>query len=88
MSIKYKDKVVFIVDSSEKEKLDKAGIEYETLENENYYVVQQGRRSKRFNPEQVKQIKEDLDNGLSIRKCAEKWNTDTKLIMKIKRNEY
>ncbi|HBF7477442.1 TPA: helix-turn-helix domain containing protein, partial [Clostridioides difficile] len=42
MSIKYKDKVVFIVDSSEKEKLDKSGIEYETLEKGNYYVVTQG----------------------------------------------
>lgn len=39
MSIKYKDKVVFIVDSLEKEKLDKLGIVYEILENENYYVV-------------------------------------------------
>ncbi|MGO1042209.1 helix-turn-helix domain containing protein [Clostridioides difficile] len=88
MSIKYKDKVVFIVDSSKKEKLDKAGIEYETLENENYYVVQQGRRNKRFNDEQVKKIKNDLDNGLSIRKAEQKYNCGRNTIMKIKKNEY
>ncbi|MCC0705142.1 helix-turn-helix domain containing protein [Clostridioides sp. ES-S-0049-02] len=88
MSIKYKDKVVVIVEIEDIDKLNESKIKYETLENGNYYVVQQGRKRKRFNNEQVKQIKEDLDNGLSIRKCAEKWNTDTKLIMRIKNNEY
>ncbi|EML6501722.1 helix-turn-helix domain-containing protein [Clostridioides difficile] len=88
MSIKYKDKVVFIVDSSEKEKLDKSGIEYETLEKGNYYVVTQGKKNKKFTNDEVKQIKEDLNNGMSIRKCAERWNCSTNVIMKVKRNNY
>lgn len=88
MSIKYKDKVVVIVEIEDIDKLNESKIKYETLENGNYYVVQQGRRNKRFNDEQVKQIKKDLDNGLSIRKCAEKWNCNTHLIMQIKKDTY
>ncbi|HBG5345090.1 TPA: helix-turn-helix domain-containing protein [Clostridioides difficile] len=88
MSIKYKDKVVFIVDSSEKEKLDKSGIEYETLEKGNYYVVTQGKKNKKFTNDEVKQIKEDLNNGMSLRKCAEKWNCSKTVISNIKHDTY
>lgn len=88
MSIKYNNEIVFIVRSKEKDKLDKAGIEYEALENENYYVVTQGKKNKKFTNDEVKQIKEDLNNGMSIRKCAERWNCSTNVIMKVKRNDY
>ncbi len=88
MSIKYNDEIVFIVRSKEKDKLDKAGIEYETLEKGNYYVVTQGKKNKKFTNNEVRQIKEDLNNGMSIRKCAERWNCSTNVIMKVKRNTY
>ncbi len=87
MSIKYKDKVVFIVDSSEKEKLDKSGIAYEALENENYYVVQQGRKSKRFDNEMQNQIRKELENS-TIRAIAKKYKTSTGIIQSIKDFKY
>ncbi|MCC0705141.1 helix-turn-helix domain containing protein [Clostridioides sp. ES-S-0049-02] len=87
MSIKYNNEKVFLVSENDKEKLEKAGISFIDLD-ENYYVVHQGRKNKRFKDEEVREIKKDLDNGMSLRKCAEKWNCSKTVIGNIKQNTY
>ncbi|NJJ36500.1 transposase family protein [Clostridioides difficile] len=87
MSIKYKDKVVVIVEIEDIDKLNESKIKYETLENGNYYVVQQGRRNKRFNDEMQKQIREELENS-TIRAIAKKYKTSTGIIQSIKDFKY
>ncbi|MCC0642204.1 MULTISPECIES: helix-turn-helix domain containing protein [unclassified Clostridioides] len=87
MSIKYNDEKVFLVSENDKEKLEKYGINFISLDG-NYYVVHQGRKNKRFTDEEVKEIKKDLDNGMSLRKCAEKWNCGKTVIGNIKQNTY
>ncbi|MCC0642203.1 MULTISPECIES: helix-turn-helix domain containing protein [unclassified Clostridioides] len=88
MSIKYNAKRVVLVDFKNIDKLDNFKIEYIDLEDKQYYVVSQGKRPKKFTDDEVRQIKKDLDDGLSIRKCAEKWNCNTHLIMQIKKDTY
>ncbi|EML6501725.1 TPA: helix-turn-helix domain containing protein [Clostridioides difficile] len=88
MSIKYKDKEFVLVEKKNINELDSSNINYIDLKDKQYYVVTQGRRSKRFNNEDVSEIKKDLDNGMSLRKCAEKWNCSTRTIQDIKQNKY
>ncbi|AKP44812.1 hypothetical protein QES_0240 [Clostridioides difficile CD149] len=87
MSIKYNNEKVFLVSENDKEKLEKAGINFVSLDG-NYYVVSQGKKPKKFTDNEIREIKNDLDNGLSIRKCAERWDCSTNVIMKIKQNTY
>lgn len=88
MSLKYKDKEFVLVEKKSINELDSSNIKYIDLKDKQYYVVTQGRRSKRFNNEDVSEIKKDLDNGMSLRKCAEKWNCSTRTIQDIKQNKY
>ncbi|AKP44816.1 hypothetical protein QES_0236 [Clostridioides difficile CD149] len=88
MSLKYKDKEFVLVEKKNINELDNSNINYIDLKDKQYYVVTQGRRSKRFNNEDVSEIKKDLDNGMSLRKCAEKWNCSTRTIQDIKQNKY
>ncbi|MCC0682521.1 MULTISPECIES: helix-turn-helix domain containing protein [unclassified Clostridioides] len=88
MSIKYKDKEFVLVEKKNVNELDNSNIKYIDLKDKQYYVVTQGRRSKRFNNEDVSEIKKDLNNGMSLRKCAEKWNCSTRTIQDIKQNKY
>ncbi|MCC0698523.1 helix-turn-helix domain containing protein [Clostridioides sp. ZZV15-6383] len=88
MSIKYKDKEFVLVEKKNVNELDNSNIKYIDLKDKQYYVVTQGRRSKRFNNEDVSEIKKDLDIGMSLRKCAEKWNCSTRTIQDIKQNKY
>ncbi|EQF27294.1 helix-turn-helix, Psq domain protein [Clostridioides difficile CD160] len=88
MSIKYKDKEFVLVEKKNINELDSSNIKYIDLKDKQYYVVTQGRRSKRFNNEDVSKIKKDLNNGMSLRKCAEKWNCSTRTIQDIKQNKY
>ncbi|EOY7134175.1 helix-turn-helix domain containing protein [Clostridioides difficile] len=88
MSIKYKDKEFVLVEKKNINELDSSNINYIDLKDKQYYVVTQGRRSKRFNNEEVREIKKDLDNGMSLRKCAEKWNCSKTVIGNIKQNTY
>ncbi|MCP8386742.1 helix-turn-helix domain containing protein [Clostridioides difficile] len=88
MSIKYKDKEFVLVEKKNINELDSSNVKYIDLKDRQYYVVTQGRKSKRFNNEDVSEIKKDLDNGMSLRKCAEKWNCSTRTIQDIKQNKY
>lgn len=88
MSIKYKNKEFVLVEKKNVNELDNSNIKYIDLKDKQYYVVTQGRRSKRFNNEDVSEIKKDLNNGMSLRKCAEKWNCSTRTIQDIKQNRY
>ncbi|HFL2571640.1 hypothetical protein CDIF100009_03995 (plasmid) [Clostridioides difficile] len=88
MSIKYKDKEFVLVEKKNINELDSSNINYIDLKDKQYYVVTQGRRNKRFNNEEVREIKKDLDNGMSLRKCAEKWNCSKTVIGNIKQNTY
>lgn len=88
MSIKYKDKEFVLVEKKNINELDSSNINYIDLKDKQYYVVTQGRRSKRFKDEEVREIKKDLDNGMSLRKCAEKWNCSKTVIGNIKQNTY
>ncbi|EML6501721.1 helix-turn-helix domain containing protein [Clostridioides difficile] len=88
MSIKYNDKKVVLVSFENIDKLNNSEIEYIDLKDKQYYVVSQGKKNKRFTDEEVKKIKNDLDNGLSIRKAEQKYNCSRNTIMKIKKNEY
>lgn len=88
MSIKYKDKEFVLVEKKNINELDSSNINYIDLKDKQYYVVTQGRRSKRFNNEEVREIKKDLDNGMSLRKCAKKWNCSKTVIGNIKQNTY
>lgn len=76
------------VDKEQISILDKNNIEYFTFTSDNYFIVKRGRRKKRFNQEQQKEIFEDLEQGLSIRKCAEKYKCCTKIIQQIKKGIY
>ncbi|MDU1540809.1 MAG: helix-turn-helix domain containing protein [Paeniclostridium sordellii] len=79
-----------LVKKSNIDKLDKLEIERYTLtdDNDTFYIVKQGRKPKKFNEQQVQQIKQDLENGLSIRKAADKHKTSTRLIQLIKNSKY
>ncbi|EGT4846894.1 MULTISPECIES: hypothetical protein [Clostridioides] len=88
MSIKYKDKEFVLVEKKNINELDNSNIKYIDLKDKQYYVVTQGKKPKRFNLEDIKNIKKDLDNGISLRKCATKWNCSTRTIQDIKNNIY
>lgn len=87
MSIKYNDEKVFLVSENDKEKLEKAGINFVSLDG-NYYVVSQGKKPKKFTNKEIREIKKDLDNGMSLRKCAEKWDCSKTVIGNIKHDTY
>lgn len=57
-------------------------------DHENFYLCRQGRKKKKFNDEQIQAILKDIENGLSIRKCATKYKCSTKTIQNIKLNRY
>ncbi|AWH83419.1 TPA: helix-turn-helix domain containing protein [Clostridioides difficile] len=88
MSLKYKDKEFVLVEKKNINELDNSNIKYIDLKDKQYYVVTQGKKPKRFNLEDIKNIKKDLDNGISLRKCATKWNCSTRTIQDIKNNIY
>ncbi|HEL2881225.1 helix-turn-helix domain containing protein [Clostridioides difficile] len=88
MSLKYKDKEFVLVEKKNINELDNSNIKYIDLRDKQYYVVTQGKKPKRFNLEDIKNIKKDLDNGISLRKCATKWNCSTRTIQDIKNNIY
>ena len=88
MSLKYKDKEFVLVEKKNINELDNSNIKYIDLKDKQYYVVTQGKTHKRFNLEDIKNIKKDLDNGISLRKCATKWNCSTRTIQDIKNNIY
>ena len=88
MSLKYKDKEFVLVEKKNINELDNSNIKYIDLKDKQYYVVTQGKKPKRFNLEDIKNIKKDLDNGISLRKCATKWNCSTRTIQDIKKNIY
>lgn len=85
--IKELNKHIVIVDISYINKLEEANIPYSQFQ-EDLYICARGKKKKKFNEEQVKVIKKDLDNGLSIRKCATKYQCSTKLIQSIKSDKY
>ncbi|EQF14825.1 helix-turn-helix domain containing protein [Clostridioides difficile] len=88
MSLKYKDKEFVLVEKKNINELDNSNIKYIDLKDKQYYVVTQGKKPKRFNLEDIKNIKKDLNNGISLRKCATKWNCSTRTIQDIKNNIY
>lgn len=82
------NKHIVIVDIAYIEKLNEANIPY-TQFDDDFYLVKRGKKKKRFNEEQVQQIKKDLEeNGLSIRKAATKYKCSTRTIQDIIKNIY
>lgn len=76
-----------LVDKKYLNELQKNNIEPLTFP-EGFFIVKQGKKNKKFNEEQQKKIREELQNGLSIRKCANKYNCSTRTIQNIKQNKY
>lgn len=68
--------------------LDQVKVVHHTFTSNDYFIVKRGRRKKRFNTEQQKEIFNDLEQGLSIRKCATKYKCSTKTIQEIKKGLY
>lgn len=69
-------------------KLIEAKIPFTTF-GEDYYICKRGKKQKKFDTEQVQQIKKDLlENKISIRKASEKYKCSTKTIQQIKNNTY
>lgn len=69
--------------------LEQANIPYKQFTSKDLYLVRRGKKPKKFNEEQIKQIKLDLfKNGLSIRKTADKYKTSTRIIQDIKADKY
>ncbi|MCC0731316.1 MULTISPECIES: helix-turn-helix domain containing protein [unclassified Clostridioides] len=87
MSIKYNDKRVFLVSENDKEKLEKAGINFVSLDG-NYYVVSQGKKPKKFTDNEIREIKKDLDSGMSLKDAEKKYRCSKNTIIKIKRGNY
>ncbi|CEK33595.1 hypothetical protein UMC2_08451 [[Clostridium] sordellii] len=80
-----------LVKKSDIDKLNKLEIERYTLEddNETFYIVKRGKKSKKFNEQQIQQIKKDLiENKISIRKASEKYKCSPTIILQIKKNNY
>lgn len=86
-TVKDLNKHMVLVSVEHIEQLDKYKIPYLVCLND-LYICHRGRKRKKFNQEQVKVIKNDLDKGLSIRKCAIKYQCSTKLIQNIKKDRY
>lgn len=53
-----------------------------------YFLVKRGRKKKRFNKDQQQEILSDLQSGLSIKKCSEKYKCSTRTIQIIKKGNY
>lgn len=79
--------IVFVENKYIKQ-LEQAKIPYKQFTSKDYYLVRRGKKPKKFNDKQIEHIKIDLQNGLSIRKAAEKYKTSTRLIQLIKNNKY
>ncbi|MCC0642205.1 MULTISPECIES: helix-turn-helix domain containing protein [unclassified Clostridioides] len=88
MSIKYNDKRVVLVDFEDVDKLNDSKVRYIDLEDKQYYVVSQGKRPKKFTDADIKSIKEDLDNGMSLKEAETKYRCSKNTIIKIKRKNY
>ncbi|WP_170075942.1 helix-turn-helix domain containing protein [Paraclostridium dentum] len=81
------NKHIVIVDIAYVEKLKEANIPFSQFDDD-FYLVKRGKKKKRFNKEQVQQIKRDLNEGISIRAAATKYNTSTRTIQDIKIDKY
>lgn len=81
------NKHIVIVDVKYIDRLKECGIPFSQFQ-EGYYIVKQGKKPKKFNEEQVQQIKQDLDDGLSIRKAANKHKCSTRTIQDMIKNIY
>lgn len=86
-TVKDLNKHMVLVSVEHIEDLNKYKIPYLVCHSD-LYICTRGKKKKKFNQDQVKVIKKDLDNGLSIRKCATKYQCSTKLIQSIKKDEY
>lgn len=81
------NKHIVIVDVAYIEKLKEANILFSQFDDD-FYLVKRGKKKKRFNEEQVHQINRDLNEGMSIRAAATKYNTSTRTIQDIKKYKY
>lgn len=81
------NKYVVVVETKYIDKLKEANIPIKVFPSD-YFIVKQGKKNKKFTEEQQEKIKEELENGLSIRKCATKYNCSTRTIQNIKQNKY
>lgn len=83
------NKYVVLVEKEYIDQLENAKIPFKQFTCKDYYIVRRGKKKKKFNEEQIKQIKLDLfENGLSIRKAADKYKTSTRIIQDIKQDKY
>lgn len=81
------NKHIVIVDVAYIEKLKEANIPFSQFDDD-FYLVKRGKKKKRFNEEQVHQINRDLNEGMSIRAAATKYNTSTRTVQDIKKDKY
>lgn len=79
--------VVFVENKYIKQ-LEQAKIPYKQFTSKDYYLVRRGKKPKKFNCKQIEYIKRDLQNGLSIRKAADKYKCSSRTIQQIKNNTY
>lgn len=86
-TVKDLNKHMVLVSVKHLDKLNEFGIPYLYCLND-LYICRRGKKHKKFNQAQVNVIKKDLDKGLSIRKCAIKYQCSTKLIQNIKKDRY
>lgn len=88
MSIKYNDERVVLVNFKNIDKLNDSKVEYIDLEDKQYYVVSQGKKPKKFTDKEIRAIKKDLDNGMSLKDAEAKYKCSKNTIIKIKRGSY
>ena len=81
------NKFVVLVEQKYIHELEKNNIPYKVFTDE-FYIVKRGRKPKKFNNKQVEYIKKELNNGLSIRKAAEKYKCSSRTIQQIKNDKY
>ncbi|MEG1411340.1 MAG: helix-turn-helix domain containing protein [Terrisporobacter sp.] len=81
------NKHIVMVDVKYIDRLNECGIPFNQFQEE-HYICSRGKKKKKFNQEQVNIIINDLGNGLSIRKCANKYKCSTKTIQNIKLKRY
>lgn len=79
--------VVFVENKYIKQ-LEQANIPYKQFTSKDYYLVRRGKKPKKFNLKQVEYIKQELNNGLSIRKAAVKYKCSSRTIQQIKNDTY
>lgn len=78
-----------LVEIKDINKLDNAEIEYCNFQlKEEIFLCRRGKKTKKFTKEQQELIKDDLENGLSIRKAADKYKCSSRTIQQIKNDTY